>query len=303
MAAATFIVVAHFVALKAGKTGLLDVAFDIDQFDCTTPVYAPYLTAQAASEGRNGTYYCFFTGDDAMIYTAVAKTADATVDQKEMACLGVLFQRLEQLDADVSSRSAPGDAMTLTLAEREAIDTELSDTHGAGSWEGGGGAPTAEEIWAYGQRSLTEEATTTRRANTDDWTKTRGTAWIMDVVLEVDLSALTSNEDIIFTYKRDKSKDSDARSLIQISYNNGLLILNGDTTPGNTNWGIISILDETTGAIRIYISELATTTLALLKQPGDYDIVVIRESYGKIQRKAGKLAVTAEVTRATTAFA
>ena len=39
------------------------------------------------------------------------------------------------LDAAVSSRAVPGDAMTLTAGERAAIDTELSGTHGAGLWE------------------------------------------------------------------------------------------------------------------------------------------------------------------------
>lgn len=39
------------------------------------------------------------------------------------------------LDAAVSSRATPGDAMTLTAGERTAIDAELTGAHGAGSWQ------------------------------------------------------------------------------------------------------------------------------------------------------------------------
>lgn len=42
----------------------------------------------------------------------------------------------DDLDAKVSSRAVAGDAMALTPAERTAIDTQLSGTHGLGSWEG-----------------------------------------------------------------------------------------------------------------------------------------------------------------------
>jgi hypothetical protein len=46
---------------------------------------------------------------------------------------------LANLDDTISSRAAPGDAMTLTPAERVDIDIELSGVHGPGNWEGGGG--------------------------------------------------------------------------------------------------------------------------------------------------------------------
>lgn len=42
------------------------------------------------------------------------------------------------VDVAVSSRAAPGDAMTLTPAERTAIDGVLTAAHGAGAWTGGG---------------------------------------------------------------------------------------------------------------------------------------------------------------------
>jgi hypothetical protein len=39
------------------------------------------------------------------------------------------------IDATITSRAEPGDAMTLTPAERTAIDGELTAAHGAGAWQ------------------------------------------------------------------------------------------------------------------------------------------------------------------------
>lgn len=52
------------------------------------------------------------------------------------------------LDALVSGRAAPGDAMTLTAGERTAIDAELTAAHGAGSWNGDTAANIAQAVWA-----------------------------------------------------------------------------------------------------------------------------------------------------------
>ena len=66
MANATFVCVAFYTEDGEGKTGLADVTFDIDQIDSATPAMTAYLTAQAATEVRNGEYRRFFTGDAIM---------------------------------------------------------------------------------------------------------------------------------------------------------------------------------------------------------------------------------------------
>ena len=64
-----------------------------------------------------------------------------------------LLDNLTNLDALVSSRAAPGDAMALTPAERAAIDAALSATHGAGSWVG-----TSSQDWSGPEREQIREA-------------------------------------------------------------------------------------------------------------------------------------------------
>ena len=57
------------------------------------------------------------------------------------------------LDATVSSRAIPGDAMTLTAGERTNIDTELSGTHGAGLWES-----DSDTDWTTNEKSQIRQA-------------------------------------------------------------------------------------------------------------------------------------------------
>ena len=304
--AATGLALAYYVKSGAGVAGLTVtvtvVSVALADLTEAVVVNAQPMTASATLAGMYR-YRVPSLDFENYWYTFKAVTA-GDVDEKELAGLLHDLTTVEMADYGVGTANA-GDAMTLTPGERatlaETVDTELSDTHGDGSWEGSSGTVVAADVWAYAARTLTEEATAASGANADNWTKTRGTAWTIDVILGVDLSAMTATEDIWFTYKRDKSKDSDARALIQISYNVGMLTLNGDAP--DDEWGSITILDETTGTIRLYVSEEATTTLPLLKTPGDYDVTVLRDVYGKMQRKYGKLTVSAESTRAITASA
>jgi hypothetical protein len=50
-----------------------------------------------------------------------------------------------RLDAAITSRAAPGAAMTLTSGERTAIDAALTASHGAGTWQQGAGGLTAPQ--------------------------------------------------------------------------------------------------------------------------------------------------------------
>ena len=57
----------------------------------------------------------------------------------------------DRVDAAVSTRAAPGAAMTLTAGERVAVgaqaDVQLSAAHGAGSWEGPSLGAVADAVW------------------------------------------------------------------------------------------------------------------------------------------------------------
>jgi len=67
---------------------------------------------------------------------------------------GYTAARAAHLDADISSRAAPGDAMALTAPERAAVDAQLSGTHGSGSWEPG---PSSAD-WSTSEKNAIREA-------------------------------------------------------------------------------------------------------------------------------------------------
>lgn len=187
---ADIIFTAKFVASKVGKDGIA-VTWDIDRVTRSTGAVLALVTAGATNVvyGRRGRYGYRLTGADLTIYDylATAITADATVDAQELdavwtlwslswhdilttaltavGSIGALF--VSTLDAAISSRGTadPGDAMALTAGALSDVDTELSGTHGAGSWEGGGGAPTVEEIRAEMDDNSTQLAAI--RAKTD----------------------------------------------------------------------------------------------------------------------------------------
>jgi len=52
------------------------------------------------------------------------------------------------LDAAISTRAAPGDAMALTVGERTALDAALTAAHGAGAWTGSTASAVASAVWA-----------------------------------------------------------------------------------------------------------------------------------------------------------
>jgi len=82
----------------------------------------------------NGFYYCTFTPSSDGIYTCIFKTADVTVDQKHLP--GIAFRGIagvNSLDAAITSRLASEDYEPAPTAEE--IDVELSENHGAGSWQ------------------------------------------------------------------------------------------------------------------------------------------------------------------------
>lgn len=139
-----------YIASDLGKTGL------------TVTIKAAYkngvaiaaLAGVAIPEIGNGLYRYLLDGatyvDAAGDYVIIATTADTSVDQRDLYAVNVVAPWVANVDAAVSSRAVAGDAMALTSGERTTlageIDTELSGTHGAGSWETSGGSDYTEVL-------------------------------------------------------------------------------------------------------------------------------------------------------------
>jgi hypothetical protein len=109
---------AHLVASKVGKTGLLDVHFDVERITRSTGARSNVVTAGDAVEGTRGVYYYRYAAADLMLYDyyAVAVTSDATVDAQEVPALWVRWEgasnaEIARLDAAVTTRAVAGDAM------------------------------------------------------------------------------------------------------------------------------------------------------------------------------------------------
>lgn len=100
---ADLLFVGQFIASKAGKTGLT-VTVDVDRYTLADGSRTALVTAGSATEGRRGLYHYRLASADLATYQYVATfiTADATVDQQEIAALGIVVP-----DALVGSRLAP----------------------------------------------------------------------------------------------------------------------------------------------------------------------------------------------------
>lgn len=101
--ASDLIFVGQFVASKAGKTGLT-VTVDIDRYTISDGSRSSLVTAGSATEGRRGLYHYRLAAADLSLYQYVATfiASDATVDQQEVAAIGLVVP-----DALVASRLAP----------------------------------------------------------------------------------------------------------------------------------------------------------------------------------------------------
>jgi hypothetical protein len=154
---------AQYIASKVGKDGIA-VTWNVEQITRATGARAALLTGAATNivVGRNGLYGYHLADADLTLYDYVftAITADATVDQQEIAAvwtlwslswhdilttaltavgsIGALF--VSTLDAAISSRGTanPGDAMALTAGERTTV---------------------AGVVWTYVTRTLTSFGT------------------------------------------------------------------------------------------------------------------------------------------------
>lgn len=123
----------HFVASKVGKTGLADVTVDIDKIEKATGTRTAVVTAGAATEGRRGYYYYRLASATPLThdYVAIFMTADATVDQRQVAAVrpdlaegwAAIFA---YLDAAISTR-LPTASYTAAPSAGTVADTILDD--------------------------------------------------------------------------------------------------------------------------------------------------------------------------------
>src|SRR5574343_814342 len=124
---ADLLFVGQFIASKAGKTGLT-VTVDVDRYTLADGSRTALVTAGSATEGRRGLYHYRLASADLATYQYVATfiTADATVDQQEIAALGIVVP-----DARVGSRLAPATAGR-TLAVDASGNAAANVTYWAG---------------------------------------------------------------------------------------------------------------------------------------------------------------------------
>ncbi len=121
---ADLIFVGQFVASKAGKTGLT-VTVDVDRYTMADGTRTALVTAGSATEGRRGLYHYRLASADLALYQYVATfiTADTSVDQQEVAALGLVVP-----DALVSSRLEPATAgRKLLVSAMGEVDANLTD--------------------------------------------------------------------------------------------------------------------------------------------------------------------------------
>ncbi len=100
------IFVGQFVASKTGATGLT-VTVDVDRYTLSDGSRSALVTGGSATEGRRGLYHYRLASADLSLYQYVATfiTADSSVDQQEIAALGLVVP-----DALTSSREVAGAA-------------------------------------------------------------------------------------------------------------------------------------------------------------------------------------------------
>ena len=94
-------------------------------------------------------------------------------------------------------------------------------------------------------------------------------------VLLTGLGSLTSRDDVVFTVKASET-DTDDQALVQASETGGLLRLNGEAASDSTQ-ATITVTDESTGSVRIELSNEVTAALAAA-ETRPYSVKLIRSN-------------------------
>lgn len=142
----------QYKASKIGKTGLTPVpTIDVFRVTRSTGVVSQIVTGGNSFEIGGG-FYGYTVDTDLLTYDYLGKfiTADATVDDQQPGALWSDYAlahllQLLNLDATISSRLASASYTAPPTAAD--IDTELSGTHGAGSWLRSSGSGSVEFVY------------------------------------------------------------------------------------------------------------------------------------------------------------
>ena len=156
--------------------------------------------------------------------------------------------------------------------------------------------PTAESVWAYATRTLTQSAAAILAAVTgSDVNILRGDTLSASIT---GLGNISTRTKLWFTVKRERQL-TDAQSIIQVEETDGMLYLNGSLVVSlglTAAAGSITVTDAVAGDITIAISAAAAALLQ--PQACYYDIQMLTAAGTVTTLTVGKVDVNADVTGA-----
>lgn len=160
---------------------------------------------------------------------------------------------------------------------------------------GSGGGATAQEVWEYSSRTLTNAAASmTGPLAGTNLTILRGDALSLSLT---GLGAIGAGDALWFTVKN-RPDAPDSQALIQIDRDTGLLYLNGaaDSQPG---LGAITVSDAVAGDVTIALDSGKTALLPVTPPGARWDFQKRDDSSGDVTTLiSGMAAIVADVTRA-----
>jgi hypothetical protein len=202
-------------------------------------------------------------------------------------------------NSDIMAIKAKTDQLTFTVPTRVDASAEIT----AGQITDIAEAVAAEvgpEIWSAPVRSLTQSISQVAAilAGTNI-NALRGDSWTIALT---GIGALTGRTKLWFTVKVSKD-DLDSASVIQITEDDGLVVLNGAVVPPTTPapgdpenaWGEVVVDNETLGNITITLVGLATKLLS--EQSLFYDVQILDADDNPHTKVSGVMQITADVTR------
>jgi hypothetical protein len=281
---------ASFTASKVGKTGLT-VTVDVHRVTRSSGASSEVVTAAAMAEIGDGVYSYRLASADLTLYdyVAIAKTADTSVDQQNLAALWTNY---------ATGAAIAGDAMTLSAGAvtAAAIATDAIDSDALAATAT---AEIAAAAWAYATRTLTASSSGADiTTETGHISRKRGDTWGISIT---GLGALTGYTSLWFTIKTDPSH-VDSASIVQIKLNatgllDGLLYVNG-AAASNEALGSITIDDLAAGNITIALDESITASLPIAS--GLYYDVQTLISAATNTPDSGSFDIVEDITRSIT---
>lgn len=150
-----------------------------------------------------------------------------------------------------------------------------------------------EEIWSAPERTLTQAARQVLAAVTGhNLSILRGDTFEASLT---GLGSIAARTKLWLTIKRNVGQ-ADTQAIIQITEDDGLLVLNGAEAADDTQ-GSLTVDDEDAGDVTIVLKAAVTALLAIV--PTLYYDIQMLSADGVLTKTSGSVEVTADVTRAT----